>query len=485
MAKNAKNRKNTPVESDEVQDSAAGVSIGEQISRQKQKEERRKIEEELRVLLLKKESTKMRLIRVQGALEASPENAENKHFLHLQQKLLETAYADYNYFQNQLYEISIPDEVRCEEEMKFIEFEALYSRIFVKLTTLLEVAVKAEAAPVANQQGCLPYVPPLKAPLPTFDGNYENWFAFKNMFENVMGRYQHESPAIKLYHLRNALIGSAAGVIDQDIINNNDYQAAWDTLRERYEDNQVIIDKHIDAIFNLPSMNKDSAVGLRKIIDTCSKNVDGLKNLQLPVDGLGEMMLLNVLSKKMDLETRKAWELNKGHEDLQDYDSTMEFLKERCRVYEKISRCSKTTAEAVKSVRTTGKAESRVQSLVATSGKCSHCKSDHELWKCEQFKKASLSDNYLPLRKSGSCFNCLEKGHVTSRCSSEHSCKVCSSRHHTYLHKDHSLKETHSLKPTSAAKKEVPESLAESTTTSSQSTEGNVGGTVLCTSVKT
>lgn len=156
-------------------------SISEQLNQQKQKEERRRIGEELRVLLLKKESAKMRLLRVQGALTAGPENAENKHFLHLQQKLVETAYADYSYFQNQLYELCVPDEVRCEEEMNFINFEALYSQLFVKLTTLLEAAVKKEAAPVENHPGALPYVPPLKAPLPTFDGNYENWFAFKNI----------------------------------------------------------------------------------------------------------------------------------------------------------------------------------------------------------------------------------------------------------------------------------------------------------------
>lgn len=315
MPPKGKSKKSVPEDGDELDvtltpPSEESASISEQLNQQKQKEERRRMSDVVKVLLMKKESAKMRLLRVQSTLAADPENSENKHFLLLQQKLLETAYADYCGFQNQLYELSVPDEVRCEEEMKFISFESSYSQLFVKLTMLLEAAVKREAAPNVTQPAALPYVPPLKAPLPTFDGNYENWFAFKNMFTNVMARYEHESPAIKLYHLRNSLVGAAAGVIDQDIINNNDYEAAWDTLRERYEDKQVIIDKHIDAIFNLPTMGKDSAVGLRKIIDTCSKNVDGLKNLELPVDGLGEMMLLNVLSKKMDIETRKAWELN-------------------------------------------------------------------------------------------------------------------------------------------------------------------------------
>lgn len=278
-----------------------------------------------------------------------------------------------------------------------------------------------------------PFITPLKTPLPTFDGHYENWYAFKSMFENVMARYQTESPAIKLYHLRNALVGGAAGVIDQDIINNGDYDAAWATLRERYEDKRVIIDKHIDAIFNIPAMTKDNAVGLRKLIDTSTKHVDALRNLELPIAGLGEMMLLNVIAKKLDIETRKAWELDQNDE-LPNYQSTMQFLKERCRVYEKISRTTRPPAETFKQSRSSGKIEARVHSPVTTIERCQHCKADHVLWKCESFKKAILSDKYATFRKSGSCFNCLEKGHVTGKCKSEHSCKRCGKRHHIYIY---------------------------------------------------
>ncbi|XP_055522586.1 uncharacterized protein LOC129716774 [Wyeomyia smithii] len=325
-----------------------------------------------------------------------------------------------------------------------------------------------------------PYIPPLKAPLPTFDGKYENWFAFKNMFENVMDRYHTETPAIKLYHLRNALVGAAAGIIDQDIINNNDYNAAWETLKERYEDKQVIVDKHIDAIFNMPAMIKENANALRKIIDTCCKHVDALKNLELPVQGLGEVMLLNILSKKLDIETRKAWELSQTKGDLAKYSSTMDFLKERCRVYEKISRCSKPT-EIVKQIRPIGKAEPKIHSLVAATGKCSHCREDHELWRCKLFKGANLSDKYASLRKSGSCFNCLEKGHITGKCKSEHNCKKCAKRHHTILHPEDAQSTETEPKTNPTTKKEAPKANSEANTSSASS---NTTGSVLCSSVE-
>ncbi|XP_061512596.1 uncharacterized protein LOC133393156 [Anopheles gambiae] len=102
------------------------------------------------------------------------------------------------------------------------------------------------------------------------------------MFTTVMNRYQQEEPALKLFHLRNCLVGKAAGIIDDELVNNNDYEAAWKVLTQRYEDKRVVVDKHIENLFSLPKINQDNASSLRKVIDTCTKNVEALKNQNLP-----------------------------------------------------------------------------------------------------------------------------------------------------------------------------------------------------------
>lgn len=129
-----------------------------------------------------------------------------------------------------------------------------------------------------------------------------------------MARYAAESPAIKLYHLRNALVGKAAGVIDQDIINNGDYEAAWAILTDRFEDKRLIIDKHIKAIFTLPKIAKDSSIELRKLVDACVKNIQALENLELEVDGLGEQNLINQLASKMDRDRARCGKRNRTQE---------------------------------------------------------------------------------------------------------------------------------------------------------------------------
>ncbi|XP_058449072.1 uncharacterized protein LOC131429038 [Malaya genurostris] len=171
---------------------------------------------------------------------------------------------------------------------------------------------------------------------------------------------------------------------------------------------------------------------MRRLLDTCTKNVDVLKNLGLPVSGLGESMLVNRIAMKLDNDTRKAWEHKQTSGELPSYDSTLEFLRERCRVLEKIRSNMKPPIKIVKQMRPPG-TRVRTSTLVAATSSCPHCSGTHELWKYESFKSATISDRYATLRKIGACFNCLQKGHRTSDCTSKH---TCNKRHHTTLHND-------------------------------------------------
>ncbi|XP_058456411.1 uncharacterized protein LOC131433822 [Malaya genurostris] len=417
--------------------------IRQQLAEQKKKEDSKIMEEEYDVLVRQKKAIKSRLLRVQRALSDTEDNSNltNIHFLQLHLKTVESCYHEVNELQKKMYAMPLSEETCDEQEEEIIAFETAYNELVIKLNTLIAAVVKQEsiatsrvvtvAPPVVSAGSDSSQFPPLKVPLPQFDGSYENWLSFKCMFQTIMARYKNESPAIKLYHLRNSLTGKATGIIDQDIINNNDYDAAWEMLTERYEDLRLIIDRHIDALNKLPKLTKESAIDLRKLVDNCSKNVDALKNLELPVEGLGEAMLINLISSKMDTATRKDWEMIQVPGEFPEYGATMNFLKERCKVLEKINMNTKTSTDLVKIPRSVTKSNT----LTTTAAqKCPVCKNEHELWKCDDFKNYSVSDKYDILKKSGSCFNCLQRGHRTNECSSSSSCKKCSKRHHTLLH---------------------------------------------------
>ncbi|XP_035900800.1 uncharacterized protein LOC118507043 [Anopheles stephensi] len=130
----------------------------------------------------------------------------------------------------------------------------MFNDVSLKLSTYFDVVMKPETiTPVSPvQQNMQPSLSPLQVPLSTFDGSYEKWYSFKAIFTTVMYRYQHEEPALKLFHLRNCLVGKTAGIIDDEVIYNNDYNAAWMILSQRYEDKRIVVDKHVENLFNLP-----------------------------------------------------------------------------------------------------------------------------------------------------------------------------------------------------------------------------------------
>ncbi|XP_058456427.1 uncharacterized protein LOC131433839 [Malaya genurostris] len=477
-AKKGDPRKLELPEKDEEENQTPSVSA--QKVKKKAKEEMKKAMAAIKVMNSRMDSVRNKLMRVRSSLESSQDvpnpNLKCKQFLQLQLKTIESAFAEYDQLHQRVFEADVEDEVREEAEEAYVRFEQQYGELFIYISKLIDDNIKMEEdaartiQPLQSMQNRTSevalHLPPLKVPLPTFDGTYENWFAFRSMFETIMQRYSSEAPGIKLYHLRNSLVGKAAGIIDQEIINNNDYNAAWKMLIERYEDKRLIIDKHIDALFNLPKLLSENASDLRKLIDTCTKNVEALKNLGLPVEGLGECMMINRLVSKLDTETRKAWELNHVDDDLPGYDDTLEFLRERCKVLEKIQPAVKQVLKNQKPVRNVQEAKGKTSTLLTVTDKCPQCSNNHELWRCDTFKNVNLSDKYNTLRRIGACFNCLQKGHRLSNCTSKHTCKKCRKPHHTILHPDDSAKESEKSSP-STNKAEQTKTLEQSSTSGS------------------
>ncbi|XP_038106648.1 uncharacterized protein LOC119766275 [Culex quinquefasciatus] len=218
------------------------------------------------------------------------------------------------------------------------------------------------------------------------------------------------------------------------MINNNDYDAAWALLTLRYEDKRIVVDKLVEKLYGLPKNSQEDAAELRKVIDTCTKNVDALKNQELPMAWLGEQMLVNLIVGKIEKKLQVAWEAKQKKNVLSTYAALMAFLEEQCRISENLDTKVKPVKESAKP-KTAGRSHTLAVSESKNEQKCAVCKAAHELWKCEAFKNKSVSDKYEILKKCGACFNCLMKGHRTRACSSG-SCRYCGKKHHSSLHEE-------------------------------------------------
>ena len=65
---------------------------------------------------------------------------------------------------------------------------------------------------------------------------------------------------------------------------------------------------------------------------------------------------------------------------------------------------------------------------------CYLCKAEHSLFGCDAFKKMAPTERFQFAKKTGLCFSCLVKGHMTKECYLKRTCSVagCSMKHTSF-----------------------------------------------------
>ncbi len=76
-----------------------------------------------------------------------------------------------------------------------------------------------------------------------------------------------------------------------------------------------------------------------------------------------------------------------------------------------------------------------VQPKVQSDKWCELCEAGgHVLEKCAHFRKFRVKDRRVFAMARRLCFNCLKRGHVSSKCFQERTCTKCRAKHHSLLH---------------------------------------------------
>jgi hypothetical protein len=395
--------------------------------------------DQLKQLIHQRGQVKARVTAIIKKLQEAADEPETTNLSQLKayQKKLELHYSEYT-VKHDLIMAQWPIGKVQEQDQKLDEFDQLHTEALVKLNELLDFF---RPDPVANNPG-VPQVivtqQPLKTPIPTFNGKYEEWPKFKALFSDLVGKCG-DSDATKLQYLDKALIGEASGILNARIINNNSYEQAWQLLEERFENPRVIIDTHISGLLSMKPIPKQSYKELRNLIDTFSRHVEGLRFMEQEVDGTAGLIVVKLLTMCLDGETRKQWEQTLEHGELPDLEQSMKFLRNYCQVLE---RCEvdkvPPSKVAVKPTPMSKSNSSPRASYPATSNStenvCDVCAGQHCNYKCPSFLNMSVDQRIAKVKQSGLCFNCLRKGHQIKACPSDKSCSKCSKKHHTLLH---------------------------------------------------
>ncbi|XP_024874480.1 uncharacterized protein LOC112460240 [Temnothorax curvispinosus] len=243
---------------------------------------------ELGVLVKQRGRVKAKLTMFSNFIERINEAPENKEELPLRIEKAESLLAEFDSIQNKIEDI---DDTEAQE----IERSGFEDKYYKLITAARKLQINERAPPpqvyqqnyppppqanVGNEQ--FVFRPAVKLPtieLPKFDGNYEFWMAFRDLFESLIASNATIPAVQKLHYLRSALTGEAAKVITTLEITNDNYEVAWRSLKQRFENKKLLTHHLIQTLIDLPSITKESHVDLRQLADNISQITQNLAKL--------------------------------------------------------------------------------------------------------------------------------------------------------------------------------------------------------------
>ncbi|XP_075158160.1 uncharacterized protein LOC142231438 [Haematobia irritans] len=292
------------------------------------------------------------------------------------------------------------------------------------------VQTKVENVKIVEDTGGSLKVPPCDTEM--FSGGYDKWPSFRDMFTAIYVNHPKLSPAQKLFHLRGKTRGEANQIVKQFALTDDNFILAWDALKQRYENQRILINHQLRRIFEMDSVNSERGKSLRNLQYTINNALSVLKTYNISVISWDPFLVFWVSSKLPD-ETLSAWENSIiDHKQMPSWSQLDEFISKRLNMIESLSDMRKPSNSQPSS----NKSQNFYAANESNFRPCKACKKNHALRFCPKFKSWPLSRKQNFVSTNNICENCLSYGHLIQDCQSEYVCQKCQQKHHSTLHPD-------------------------------------------------
>lgn len=284
-------------------------------------------------------------------------------------------------------------------------------------------------------------VPLERIRIPTFDGNFAKWRAFRDLFQSLVCDNQDLSDVQKMHHLKSSLQGEAAGVIESWAVTQANFDVAWERLQEVYDDEYQIVNAHLRNLFDMPYLRTANYAEMRRLIDRSSMEIRSMRALGIMIE-YWDPVLMYLIVDRLDVETAREWEMTRDVRALPLIADLYAFLERRVRG---LTQCKAGRGQVGQPHEEPGASRSNdVQRRVPardtsksapkeSSGlKCFLCKSPHPLYVCPEFLALSVQGRINRAKAWELCLNCFSKQHATNSCP-RGVCHRCQKKHNSVL----------------------------------------------------
>ncbi|XP_024939622.1 uncharacterized protein LOC107266569 [Cephus cinctus] len=237
----------------------------------------------------------------------------------------------------------------------------------------------------------------------------------------------------KLHCLNQSVTGEAKRAIAAFTLTADNYAAAWETLKSRYEDENELLTHHVRGLFEAPAVKNNSQSELRLLIDTVYNHLKCLSTLEEPVESWNTLIMY-LLWSKLNADMKREWEKEIATKTERVTLSEFKiFLERHCKYLYKTGKNSTPANTSNKGNKPQSSGTKQMKAFSTSSKSCVLCKGEHAIYACEEFKKLPASMRIQRVREHKLCYNCLSSTHQNMQCTFG-PCKKCRRKHNSLLH---------------------------------------------------
>lgn len=167
-----------------------------------------------------------------------------------------------------------------------------------------------------------------KTELPYFNGDFQAWKSFSNIYTAAVHNNQGISGLQKLQFLKSRLIGDAAGLLEHVPLAEENYRWAWKLLTDRFGNVRMLVNEQLRILMSQPNA-VETAESLRALLKTTSECVKALKSLHVPTKEWSPILVF-IVAQRLPSDTRQFWEQSLSKSELPAFQDMQEFLDNRC-----------------------------------------------------------------------------------------------------------------------------------------------------------
>ncbi|XP_046810004.1 uncharacterized protein LOC124420590 [Lucilia cuprina] len=323
-----------------------------------------------------------------------------------------------------------------------------------------------------------------KITLPKFSGSYHDWRPFHDLFTSMIHSNSDLTAVEKFYYLKSSLSGEALQCISNLPVSSENFAPAWKILCTQYENTRMLINSHLDCIFELPRLQRKSSSELKNLLATVKESLGALEALGSPIAQWDHIIVYMVV-RRLDASSHEAWELCRSSSKKPATFSELEiFLSGRIQALESVESRGGLTKVPKKSAAHTHVSTSAYQKrpvevpnklpLQTNNYSCSLCSSNHYISSCDIYNGKTLQQKHDVLSSKNLCYNCLGP-HRVAQCKSSKSCRYCNGRHHSSIHGYRFQSESSSSEnPTTSTNNPLPTAVSNHTTSAALNCTSNI-----------